>query len=1254
MKKKLLLVLVITALAPYTIYADWVPLSNKAAQTPPEVTILSEDNSNTVIKIDLAGFNVKEISAAGKTYQTVDLLSEMMTIEQGYPELSYIAKVLAIPDRSSVSVEVLETSGIQIFENIYLPPARESWFEGSPETPYVESGAAYSSDAVYPKNFARVDPPSIFRDFRIARVSVFPLRYVASKKELHAVSSITVRVNYGSGEVINPKTAPRKKIAPSFGKIYRSFIFNYQNVLDNLYGGKEEGHDVMLCIMPDEYAASFEIYADWKHKSGTYIHITKFSDIGANSSNPDIIKNHISDAYYNWPEPPTYVLMVGDDGVFPKKMVTYGYTFPNEDFFVEIEGNDYIPEMMIGRLTNQNDYRLQVLINKFMLYEQTPYTAETSWFKKGICCSNNAYASQIETKRYAAACMLEDGGFISVDTLMSDGWGSSCSMNTSDVLNAITEGRSFLNYRGEGWSTGWWAACYDINTNTITSINNAEKFTFVTSIGCGVAMFNTSGGNCFGEEWLEMGSLTEPRGCIGFVGPTSNTHTTYNNKIDKGIYTGMFWEGMDTPGQALLRGKLYMYNVFGPVYYVEYHYRIYCILGDPSLHIWKDIPLAVNVAHDPTIYVGNNQVEFIATFASNGEPVANAELCLAGNDIYLVDSTNAEGKITFNISPNEEETLSVTLRGGNVIPYQGTIEVLELAELVELEGEPFIVDLDGNLDGLMNPNENCNITFTLKNWGNLTASNIQATLTLANTDFAEMVTTSPVSYGNLTPGSSFTGDPFQFYVKPDCPVGQIIPFQLSITSTTTAWEYTVEPEVMGCRLMYDNFVVFDEGIQMDFRMDPGETVRMVFAIENMGEDVAPDAMGILTTNDPYITIEDGTGSFGTLNIDDISKNFTDYFKLSVDAACPTNYWAEFSLNLYTQNGNYPYQTNLTINLPVAMPVTTDYTGPDEYGYYSYASNDAFYEPTPVYEWVEIEGIGTEIMVPLVSDYTETVSLPFTFKYYGYEHTFLRISTDGWIALNGGGQIAPVNTPLPNNDNVNNMAAVFWDDLYDIAYPGEGSIYYYYDNPNNRFIVEWDSISHNDTLNEPKREVFQAILLDPAYYPTLTGDGEIIFQYKKVMLPESITIGIEDHSQDIGLQYLYNEEYDPTAGNLIHSLAIKFTTQPPFTDLLTDVDADQNLGLTSAEICLEQNYPNPFYASTRISFTLPEQDHALLNIYNAKGQLVRNLYNGWQGKGSHTVEWDGLNEAGNPAKSGVYFYRLQTENVVETRKMFMLR
>ncbi len=180
---------------------------------------------STIIKVELPGFYINEFSADGKTYHSISFDAEGITTEAGYPEIPHIAKILAIPDQGSVSVEVLETSPVQIIKGINVPPARESWLEGKPETPYVENMQAYNSENVYPGNFARVEDPAVFRDFRIARVSIFPIRYSPSKKEIQAVSSITIKINYIPGSGINPKTTPNKPIAPSFAKIYQKLYF---------------------------------------------------------------------------------------------------------------------------------------------------------------------------------------------------------------------------------------------------------------------------------------------------------------------------------------------------------------------------------------------------------------------------------------------------------------------------------------------------------------------------------------------------------------------------------------------------------------------------------------------------------------------------------------------------------------------------------------------------------------------------------------------------------------------------------------------------------------------------------------------------------------------------------------------------------------------------------------------------------------------------------------------------------------------
>ena len=293
--------------------AQWVSLDkNSLPDSEPNVQLISDDITGTIIKVDLSGFRIKEFISEGKVYHSIDLGSLGITTEVGMPEISHIAKILAIPDQGAVSVEVLETGITQTIKGINIPPARESWIEGKPETSYQENIAVYSSEDVYPRELAKVEDPAIFRDFRIARVSIYPVRYSPAKQEIEVVSSITVKVKYGGGSGINPKLTPKKPIAPSFAKIYKSVLFNYDEVLQREYNGDVLGYDLMLCIMPDSFVTSFQPYAEWNHKTGTYIHITPFSEIGASGTNPAAVKNHILTAYTTWSVPPTHVLLIGD------------------------------------------------------------------------------------------------------------------------------------------------------------------------------------------------------------------------------------------------------------------------------------------------------------------------------------------------------------------------------------------------------------------------------------------------------------------------------------------------------------------------------------------------------------------------------------------------------------------------------------------------------------------------------------------------------------------------------------------------------------------------------------------------------------------------------------------------------------------------------------------------------------------------------------------------------------------------------
>jgi hypothetical protein len=86
----------------------------------------------------------------------------------------------------------------------------------------------------------------------------------------------------------------------------------------------------------------------------------------------------------------------------------------------------------------------------------------------------------------------------------------------------------------------------------------------------------------------------------------------------------------------------------------------------------------------------------------------------------------------------------------------------------------------------------------------------------------------------------------------------------------------------------------------------------------------------------------------------------------------------------------------------------------------------------------------------------------------------------------------------------------------------------------------------------------------------------------------------------------------------------------------------------------QNYPNPFNPLTKISYSLPADTNVQLHIYNVKGQKVKTLVNDKKQAGHHAVEWNSTDDSGRAVSSGVYFYRLLTDEKELVNKMMLLK
>ncbi|MBT3250742.1 MAG: T9SS type A sorting domain-containing protein [Candidatus Marinimicrobia bacterium] len=86
----------------------------------------------------------------------------------------------------------------------------------------------------------------------------------------------------------------------------------------------------------------------------------------------------------------------------------------------------------------------------------------------------------------------------------------------------------------------------------------------------------------------------------------------------------------------------------------------------------------------------------------------------------------------------------------------------------------------------------------------------------------------------------------------------------------------------------------------------------------------------------------------------------------------------------------------------------------------------------------------------------------------------------------------------------------------------------------------------------------------------------------------------------------------------------------------------------------QNYPNPFNPSTRISYTLNTPGNVSVSIYDVTGKMINSLGSGYQSAGLHSTKWDGNNQNGLAVPSGMYYYKIQTNEGMFTESMLLLK
>jgi len=1146
------------------------------------VSLDNSDSKGIEITVQIQNLDINPL-IDGSRYK-ITIPGESPGGAPGYPDLPHISRLIVIPP--TVGIE-LEWSGCQPRTISSHTPEQVATKAQSSDYEWTRSTTLRTTTELWPSQVVEVDDPVIMRGIRMVNVTVNPVQFDPISGNLIVHDRIQVKLNYTADNAINSVLNP-ERLRPSSStiKLARSLVLNPQDIRRD----EPELRGTYLYVIPEYVQGDTISVADviqplvnWRLRQG---YPTEVITIEEDASNVDV-KRALLDAYFEWDIPPEIITLVGDadvqphsDFMIPTWDVGRVYMWETDYKYALLEGDDLLPEVAIGRLSARNIGELEDLVNKVLSYETTPYMERTEWYRRAALLANDQRTgySSIYVQRWLRKMLLEVG-FTEVDTM----YFTHEIVRNADhqfIVDNFTEGINVFNYRGWGQFSGAW------RINDARNLRNVGMWPIVVMPTCNSNDFVVDpnlGSTGYGEEFFWSDG-----GAIGAVGSSGFTHTNYNNVFDGGVLNGFFRDENWRLGYAVNQGKLELYRHFGmyndqadpqvrELLIWEAHCYQFNLIGDPGTSLWTAIPQAIEVNHAETLLPGENRLIVTVRDADENALLDITVTLVRENEIIINDRTNVDGSVDFTFTPGELEigTYQLTASKHNMIPYLGEVEVLETDHFLGFTS--LLIDDDqagrsnGNGDHLPNPGERLELRTYVRNFGNeAVQGEVDFSLELFDGD-AEIV----VGEEHINEAPSLNDSAVVTFVVD---IGQEnwdlrqIAFQLNTIRGDDEWNSVIAFNAATPNLEYP-----DDGQEHHvFNPSPfstGDTAWVDVTLCNIGSSPSERMNATLVSNREVIVVFNEHAVFDPIDPEN-EETATARFRIYAHTLTVPGTPVEMEIHLESEAG---FRDTTRFSFVVGTPQSNTPFGPDAYGYVCFDdTDDAWEDNRPVYEWVEIDstlrgpghytGIedqGNE------QDWSVLIDLPFPFQYYGRPYGLedgpeelkkITICSNGWFAFGDESKLADFqNRRIPPALGPRAQVCVFWDDLVNYVDDQRnqiGGIFYWYDEENHRFIIEWSRMRRyvgtaEGHMVEGSLNTFQAILYDPQHLPTYTGDGEIVFQYQTVNDDPDVdplefdtpyaTVGIVNLNGTDGMEYVFWNEYTPGAARLEDHRAIKFST-----------------------------------------------------------------------------------------------------------------
>ena len=1045
-----------------------------------------------------------------------------------------------------------------------------------------------------------------------------------------------------------------------------------------------------LIITHDDFYNAIRPLAQWKQKKGLETKIVKLSETGHTS---DSIKAYIKNAYDNWNPRPEYALLVGSGARLPCWFIG---DWCSDDPYAEMTGDTLI-DLSIGRLPCYTVDECNTMVAKVFNYERTPFLSDSNWFRKGtgIVREDGDQSDTIywENVRYIYN-LWQMAGYTHIDSF------SSFRNNTaSDVENAITDGRAFVVYRGQAMRH--WYPPFIINLN---NINNGFKLPIVISGSCiTIQLASQSQSGFLGNDFLTAGSIQNIKGAAGYFGTTisgeGQDYCICRGIVTKGFYRSVLTDNVYKLGDATKRAK-FILDSLNPSGYNEYRYIEWNLLGDPELNLWTKVPKTLTVTHPAIIQPIPDSQTFTITVKDSisDTAVSNALVCLMmlnDTNFYYYGLTNNSGIITFNVyTTHPSDSIWVTVTKQNYRPYEDKCLVAFVAssEATYPNQGRHLVHKPNTSELHMVYEDSAKIYYSKStNWGQRWSA-------------PESIDTGHFPCISIGP---YQGSPWILYYKGGT-------YKCAVKRPSGSW---AKVELINGPAQPQNgksigpSMVHALHFGEDQYQSPIDLAYGVFTDYNKVYFAAFDTINVYYMESLYTANSVMAPSISITPGDYIHVVWQRH---SHDGDSDLVYYstAESARADKARNGTFPtwstpYQVSQPDN-PITEPASNPFTevygdsvyvvwrGPNADGdsrlgdiwqrvRWMENDNNDWYEPTNISQTRDNESNYPVMSTDFVTVWHEQVDstnwdIWGKFKAENDAQSFFQTNKSSKYPHIAGYAVPNIDQfkcytawTEEVNDSVYEVKFgckqyVPSKSLYDFAYykvgVGDSIPSPYCTHRDGYYRYEPYAIDYSN--NKLK---YRLPYLNPLYYYDLqaityrtgqnnwtqelwtdsTFTGTIITRPNK---PETLVIRIPQklYQHDTKIK----QDFKKTVGNWAVIADLKLYQKEEIQNSKNNNGIQSTNSADLTRPLLYQSFPNPFKSRTTIRYSLPVKSKVTLTIYDVSGRAVRTLVNENKEAGFYTTAWDGNDDKDRSLAQGVYFYRINTDNFHDTKRIILIR